>query len=52
MAIQNARFILLTEDIEDFFLLGDAGHGLVDDLQCIEGFRSGMELSDAAVNQD
>lgn len=32
MAVENTGLVLLAEDVEDFFFLGDTGHGLVDDL--------------------
>ena|SRR3974390_1512111 len=50
--IEDAGFIFLTEDIEDFFLLGDAGHGLVDDLEGVEGSGSGVELPDSTVDKN
>ena len=50
--IENHRLILAAEDIEDFLFFGDAGHGLIDDGQLLEGLRRRMQLADAAVDQN
>jgi hypothetical protein len=33
VAVEDAGFVFLTIDVEDFFLLGNGGEGLIDDLQ-------------------
>jgi len=48
MAIQNAWFIFLAEDIENLFFFRDAGDRLVDDLQQFQSLRRSMQLPDAA----
>ena len=50
MVFENDGLIFLAEDIKNFFLFGDAGHRLVDDLQRIEGLGGGVQLADATVN--
>lgn len=50
MMFENEGLIFLSEDVQNFFFFGDAGHGLVDDLQRIERLRGGVKLADAAVN--
>src|SRR5205809_2639832 len=52
MAVQDNGLILLAQDEENYFLLRDAGYGLVDDLERFERLRRGMQLSDAAVDQN
>src|SRR5579884_645270 len=52
MALQDDRFVFLAVHVKDFFLLGDAGEGLIDDLQRFERFGGGVKLADAAVNQN
>jgi len=42
VAIQGDGVVFLAENVEDFFLLGDAGQGLVDDLQGFQGLRRGV----------
>ena len=52
MAVEHDGLVFLAVEVEDFFLLGDAGEGLVDDGERFEGFGGGVELADAAVDQD
>ena len=52
MLVQADGFVFLSEDEEDFFLLGDGGDGLVDDFEFFERLRGGVQLSQAAVDQD
>ena len=52
MAIKLDGFVFLAVEIEDLLLFGDAGEGLVDDSEGFEGFGGGVELADAAVDED
>ena len=52
MMVEDNRFIFLAEDIEDLFFFGDARERLIDNLQRVERVGCGMELADAAVDQD
>jgi len=52
MALEDDGFIFLAEDEKDFFFFGDAGHGLIDDLERFESLRGGVQLSDAAIDKD
>src|SRR5580704_17127043 len=52
MFFEANRFVLLAENEKDFFLLGDGGHGLIDDFQLFQGLRSGVQLSQPAVDQN
>ena len=52
MAVELDGLVFLAVEIEDFFLFGDAGEGLVDDGEGFEGFGGGVELADAAVDED
>jgi hypothetical protein len=52
VALQPNGLILLAEDINNFFLLGNAGDRLVDDFQLFERRRSRVQLADPAVDQD
>ena len=52
MMVEDHGLIFTTENVENLFFLGDAGHRLIDDGEFVEGFGGGVELADAAVNQD
>jgi len=52
VAIENARFVFLAENVKNLVFLGDAGHGLIDDLQGVQRLRRGVKLSNSAVNQN
>src|SRR5579859_64781 len=52
MPIENDGFVFLAKDVENFFFLGDAGEGLINDLQRIESLRGGVELADASVDEN
>ena len=52
MTVEDKGFVFLAVDVENFFFFGDAGEGLVDDLERIERLGGGVELADAAVDQD
>ena len=52
MMLKDNGLVLLAEDVENFFFFGDAGERLVDDLQRVESLGGGVELADAAVDQD
>jgi len=49
VTVKNDRFIFLAENVEDFFLLGDAGRGLIDDLQGFQSLGRGVKLAQAAI---
>ena len=50
--VEHDRIVFLSVDVDDFFSLGDRGQRLVDDLQRFERFGGGVELPEAAVDQD
>ena len=52
VAVEPDRLVFLAVEVEDFFLFGDAGQRLVDDGEGFEGFGGGVELADAAVDED
>jgi hypothetical protein len=52
VAVEFDRLVFLAVEVEDFFLFGDAGEGLVDDGEGFESFGGGVELADAAVDED
>jgi hypothetical protein len=52
VAVELDGLVFLAVEVEDLFLFGDAGERLVDDSQRFEGFGGGVELADAAVDQD
>ena len=52
MAVELNRVLFLAEDVEDFLAFGDGGQGLIDDAERFEGLGCGVELADAAVDQD
>ena len=52
VAVELDGLVFLAVEVEDFFFLGDAGEGLVDDGEGFEGFGGGVELADAAVDED
>src|SRR6202789_787709 len=52
MMVEDHRLIFTTENVENLFFLGDAGHRLIDDGEFVEGFGGGVELADAAIDLD
>ena len=52
VVFQPDGLILLPEDVNDFFLLGNAGDGLVDDFELFERRRGRVQLAESAVDQD
>ena len=52
MVLQPDGLIFLTEDVDDFFLLGDAGDGLIDHFKLLQRRRGGVQLAQSAVDQD
>ena len=52
MTVEDDGFVFLAVDVKNFFLLGDAGERLIDDLEGVEGLGGGVKLADAAVDQD
>ena len=52
VAVELDGLVFLAVEVEDFFFFGDAGEGLVDDSEGFEGFSGGVELADAAVDED
>ena len=52
MMLKDNGLVLLAEDVENFFFLSDAGQRLIDNLQRIKRLRSGVELADAAVDEN
>lgn len=52
VGLEDDGLIFLAEDVEYFFFFSDAGDGLVDNLERIEGLRGGVKLADAAVDED
>src|ERR1022692_1060049 len=51
MMVEHYRVVFLSVDVDDLFSLGDSGQRLVDDFKRFEGLGSGVELSEAAVDQ-
>src|SRR5260370_37505182 len=52
MALENDGLVLLPVNVNDFFLLRDAGERLIDNLQSFHRLGGGVQLPDAAVNKD
>src|SRR5260370_13937459 len=52
VALQNAGFVFLPQNVQNLFLLRYAGHRLIDDLQGFQSLRRGVQLADATVNQN
>ncbi len=50
--VERDRFVFLSVDVDDLFALGDGGQRLVDDLERLECLRGGVQLAEAAVDQD
>src|SRR5208283_5318417 len=51
MMVENYRVVFLSVDVDDLFSLGDGGERLVDNFERFERLGSGVELSEAAVDQ-
>ena len=52
VAVEADGFVLLAVDVDDLFAFGDGGDGLVGDAEGFEGFGGGVELAEAAVDED
>src|SRR5947209_5763466 len=52
MRFEGDWLVLLAMNVNDLFLFGDAGERLIDDLQFFKRLCGGVELPNAAVNQD
>ena len=52
VAVELDGLVFLAVEVEDFFLFGDAGEGLIDDGERFEAFGGGVELAEAAVDED
>lgn len=52
VVIEAHGLVLLSQDVENFFLLGDGRDGLIDDGEFVERGRSGVQLAEAAVDED
>src|SRR5712664_1558064 len=52
VALQNAGFVFLPQNVQNLFFLRDAGHRLIDDLQRFQSLRRGVQLADATVDQN
>ena len=52
MMVENDGIVFLSVDVNDLFALGDGGERLVDDFERFERLRRGVQLAEAAVDQD
>ena len=52
VALQHHRLVLLAVDVDDLLFFCDGRQRLVDDAQLLQGGGGGVQLSQAAVNQD
>ena len=52
MMVEHDGIVFLSVDVNDFFALGDGGQRLVDDLESFQRFGRGVELAEAAVDQN
>ena len=51
-AVKDNGVVLLAVDVDDLFPLGDGGERLGGEAELVERVRGGMELAEAAVDQD
>jgi hypothetical protein len=51
-AVEDDGILLVAVEVDDFFALGDGGQRLRCDAERFEGFGSGVELAEAAVDED
>ncbi len=51
MVVEHDRLVFLLVDVDDFFPLGDCRQRLIDDLEGFERIGSGVQLSQAAINE-
>ena len=51
-AVKYDRLIFIAVEIDDFFFFGDGGEGLGGEAEGLEGFGCGMELAEAAVDEE
>ncbi len=52
MMVEHDGIVFLSVDVNDLFSFRDRGERLVDDLESIECLSGGVELSEAAIDQD
>ena len=51
-AVKDDGVVFLAVDVDDLFALGDGGEGLGGEAELFEGFCGGVELAEAAVDED
>jgi hypothetical protein len=51
-AVEDDGLVFIAVEIDDFFALGDGGQGLAGQAERLEGFGGGVELAEAAVDED
>jgi hypothetical protein len=51
-AVEDDGVVLLAVDVDDLFALGDGGQRLGGEADLVEGVGGGVELAEAAVDQD
>ena len=51
-AVEDDGLVFVAVDVDDFFALGDGGQGLDGEAEGFESFGGGVELAEAAVDED
>jgi hypothetical protein len=51
-AVEDYGLVFVAVDIDDLFLLGDGGEGLRGEAEGFEGIGGGVELAEAAIDED
>ena len=51
-AIEDYGLVFVAVEVDDFFFFGDGGEGLRGEAEGFEGFGGGVELAEAAVDED
>ena len=51
-AVEDDGLVFVAVDVDDFFFLGDGGEGLRGEAEGFEGVGGGVELAEAAVDED
>ena len=51
-AVEDDGLVFVAVEVDDFFAFGDGGEGLGGEAEGFEGFGGGVELAEAAVDED
>jgi hypothetical protein len=51
-AVEDDGVVFLTVEVDDLFLFGDGGEGLRGEAEFFKGFGGGVELAEAAIDED